>query len=40
MRLRVVAAPEERLAIVVKIAEEKAACSAPTADLAQGSHGL
>jgi hypothetical protein len=28
------------LAIVVKIAEEKAACSAPTANLAQGSHGL
>lgn len=40
MRLRVVAALEERLAIVLKIAEEKAACSGLPDRLAGGSHGL
>jgi hypothetical protein len=40
MRLRVVAALEERLAIVLKIAEEKAACSAFPDRLAGGSHRL
>jgi hypothetical protein len=36
----VVAALEERLAIVLKIAEEKTAPSALTDSLAGGSHGL
>jgi integrase len=40
MRLRVVAALEERLAIVLKIAEEKAAGSALPDRRAGGSHGL
>jgi integrase len=40
MRLRVVAALEERLAIVLKIAEEKAGCSALPDRLTGRSHGL
>lgn len=40
MRQRVVAALEERLAIVLKIAEEKTACGALPDRLAGGSHGL